>query len=72
MPQMNGVRLAELALEIRKEMKVLFISGYTNNILENYGDIESSSEFLSKPVSPKVLAKKVREMLDAATCKAAC
>ncbi len=71
MPEMNGVRLAELALEVRKDMKVLFISGYTNNILENYGDIESSS-FLSKPVSPKVLTNKVRELLDLPASKAAC
>lgn len=72
MPEMNGVRLAELALQIRKDMKVLFISGYTNNILENYGDMESLSAFLSKPVSPKVLTSKVREMLDELASKAAC
>lgn len=72
MPQMDGVRLAKLALEVRKEMKVLFISGYTKNILENYGEFDTSAAFLSKPVSPKVLANKVREVLDAATCKTAC
>ena len=72
MPEMNGVRLAELALEVRKDMKVLFISGYSNNILESYGNVDSSSAFLSKPVSPKVLTNKVREMLDSPTSKAAC
>lgn len=72
MPQMNGVRLAELALEVRKNMKVLFISGYTNNILENYGNFEASAAFLSKPASPKVLAAKVREVLDTPAGKAVC
>ena len=72
MPQMDGVRLAKLALEIRKDLKVLFISGYTKNILENYGDVDASAAFLSKPVSPKVLTNKVREVLDVATCKTAC
>ena len=72
MPQMNGVRLAELALKIRKDLKVLYMSGYTNNILENYGDFGASAAFLSKPASPKVLASKVREVLDAPTCKTAC
>ncbi len=72
MPQMDGVRLAKLALEVRKDLKVLFISGYTKNILENYGEFDTSAAFLSKPVSPKVLTNKVREVLDAATCKTAC
>ncbi len=72
MPQMDGVRLAKLALEVRKDLKVLFISGYTKNILENYGDVDSSAAFLSKPVSPQVLTNKVREVLDAHPCKVAC
>ena len=72
MPQMDGVRLAKLALEVRKNLKVLFVSGYTNNVLENYGEFDTSAAFLSKPVSPKVLTNKVREVLDAATCKTAC
>ena len=72
MPQMNGVRLAKLALEVRKDLKVLFISGYTNNILENYGNFESSAAFLSKPVSPRVLAAKVRDVIDSPAGKAVC
>ncbi len=72
MPQMNGVRLAELALQVRKNLKVLFISGYTNNILENYGHFDASAAFLSKPASPKVLAAKVREVLDTPAGKAVC
>lgn len=72
MPQMNGVRLAELALEVRKDLKVLFMSGYTNSILENYGEFASAAAFLSKPVSPRVLAMKVREVLDTPVCKTVC
>jgi PAS domain S-box-containing protein len=72
MPQMNGVQLAELATSFRENLKVLYMSGYTNNILENHGAFDSTTAFLPKPVSPRVLAKKVREVLDARPYEAAC
>ena len=70
MPQMNGVQLAQQAVVLRKDLKVIFMSGYTNNILENHGSFDASTPFLTKPVSPRVLAKKVREVLDGHPSKA--
>ena len=63
MPQMNGRQLAERASCIRKDLKVLYISGYTDRILDDQGT--PGTWFLQKPITPRSLAWKVREVLDA-------
>src|SRR5947207_10067520 len=58
MPEMNGIHLAERLVALRQEMAVLFMSGYTDNVIVNHG------RFLQKPFTPDALARKVRAVLD--------
>ena len=64
MPEMNGHELSLRLLESRPEMKCLFISGYTANIIANQGVLEKGVPFLQKPFSINELAAKVRETLE--------
>ena len=65
MPQMSGRRLADRLLKIRPHMKVLFMSGYTENAIVHHGILESGIAYLQKPLLPETLARRVREVLDA-------
>ena len=65
MPQMNGKELSEKLLEIRPDMKVLFTSGYSSDIISSHGIIEEGVLFLQKPVTFAALTSKVRDVLDA-------
>jgi CheY-like chemotaxis protein len=64
MPGMNGRALAESLRDSWPRMKVLYISGYTENILDLHSSFGPGTAFLQKPFSPAVLAQKVRELLD--------
>jgi PAS domain S-box-containing protein len=64
MPGMNGRELAERLTQLHPEMRVLFTSGYTENIIAQHGILEPGIEFLSKPYTLEVLAHKVRRVLD--------
>jgi CheY-like chemotaxis protein len=64
MPKMNGRPLVEKLLETRKEMSVLFMSGYTDDEVMRRGVIDGRTAFLQKPFTPAQFAKKVREVLD--------
>ncbi len=63
MPGMNGKELAEILTEQDSGLKVLFMSGYTDNAVIRNGVLDESMCFLQKPFSPERLARKVREML---------
>jgi two-component system cell cycle sensor histidine kinase/response regulator CckA len=65
MPRMSGRELAERLLSVRPELKVLFLSGYTDGAIERHGILQPGTAFLQKPVTPEVLARKVRAVLDA-------
>ena len=65
MPRMGGPKLAEHLAEERPDMKVLFVSGYAENTILQHGKIDVATRFLQKPFSLKVLARKVREVLEA-------
>ena len=64
LPNMNGRQIYErLALTMPK-LRVLFMSGYTENIIAPHGVLEGGFYFVQKPFSLKELARKVREALD--------
>jgi CheY-like chemotaxis protein len=64
MPGMSGRELADKLQATRPAMKVLFVSGYTDNIIAERGMLAPGTAFLQKPFSPRHLAGKVREVLD--------
>ena len=63
MPQMNGRVLAEQLLARRPRLKVLYMSGYTDDQILVHG-VATGAGFLQKPFTPDVLARKVRDVLD--------
>ncbi|MBU1172337.1 MAG: response regulator [Proteobacteria bacterium] len=64
MPEMNGRELSEQLLSHHPNLKVLFMSGYTANVIAHRGVLEDGVHFISKPFSKKDLAVKAREVLD--------
>jgi two-component system, cell cycle sensor histidine kinase and response regulator CckA len=63
MPGMNGRELAERLLAIRPEMKILFTSGYTENVIVHHGIIDEKVNFIAKPYSVHELARKFMQVL---------
>lgn len=64
MPEMNGRELAARVRQRRANCKVLFMSGYTDNVILQQAVLEPGAAFLQKPLTPEALSKKVREVLD--------
>lgn len=64
MPGLNGRELAEQVVALHPEMRVLFVSGYTDDIILEHGILKEGVDFLPKPFTPDVLMRKVRELLD--------
>jgi signal transduction histidine kinase/FixJ family two-component response regulator len=64
MPQMSGRQLAEHAAAIRPEMKILYMSGYTDDAIVRHGLLDEKLNFLQKPFDSAAVARKVREVLD--------
>jgi signal transduction histidine kinase/ActR/RegA family two-component response regulator len=65
MPEMNGKLLATQIQAAHPDIKVLFVSGYTNDVIVHHGVLDSNVAFLQKPFTTEQLARKVREVLDA-------
>jgi PAS domain S-box-containing protein len=63
LPGLNGKELAERLLALRPQLKVLFTSGYTSDVITRQGVLDRGVAFLAKPFSPDGLAAKVREVL---------
>jgi PAS domain S-box-containing protein len=69
MPRMSGRQLADVLATVRPRLRILFMSGYTDEAVLRQGVHESSVDFLQKPFGPSELARKVREVLDADTTR---
>jgi PAS domain S-box-containing protein len=65
MPGMNGRELAQRISEIRPQTKVLYMSGYTENVIGHNGTLDAGVHLLQKPFTLRDLKSKVREVLDA-------
>ena len=63
LPGMSGVKLAAYLSAQRPEMKVLYVSGYTNDTVFHHGVLEPGLAFLQKPFSARTLARRVGEVL---------
>jgi two-component system, cell cycle sensor histidine kinase and response regulator CckA len=70
MPEMNGPDLVRALAALRPSLRVLFMSGYTDETVGRHGLSESGAAFLQKPFLPAALARKVREVLDAQSNRA--
>jgi PAS domain S-box-containing protein len=63
MPAMSGRQVADQLQEVRPGLRVLYLSGYTDTTIVQHGVLENGLDFLPKPFSREVLAKKIREVL---------
>ncbi|HZU37451.1 MAG TPA: response regulator, partial [Gemmataceae bacterium] len=64
MPHLSGPQLAEYLAPRRPDMKILYMSGYTDDAMVRHRVVDSGIPFLQKPFTPAALAKKVREVLN--------
>jgi two-component system cell cycle sensor histidine kinase/response regulator CckA len=64
MPEMGGRALAEMLVAHLPSLRVIFMSGYTDDAIVRHGVLEAGVAFVQKPITPKVLARCVRSVLD--------
>ena len=64
MPEMNGRLLAERVARLVPGIKVLFVSGYTDDVVLQHGILAAGVPYLQKPITPEGLGRKVRSVLD--------
>lgn len=65
MPEMGGRQLLDAVRQFRPGLRVLFMSGYTDDAVLLHGVVEATDAFIQKPFTPLSLARKVREVIDA-------
>ena len=70
MPGMNGRELADTVLASQPDLKVIYMSGYTDDMLLHTGALGSGMAVLRKPLRPDVLAGRIREVLDSGGVRA--
>ena len=64
MPEIGGPAVADKVRELRPGLKVLYMSGYPDDIVANHGILDVHAHFLEKPFTGQTLSQKVREVLD--------
>jgi PAS domain S-box-containing protein len=64
MPGMNGRAVADQAVQLRENLKILYTTGYTRNAVVHNGVLDFGTEFISKPYTTAALATKLRAVLD--------
>ena len=64
MPELSGRQLAEQFMALRPEVRVIYMSGYTDDAVIRHGVLEPGMVYLQKPFTPEMLAQRVRERLD--------
>ena len=69
MAEMSGRELADHLTSLYPGLKVIFMSGYTDDAILHHGILDEEVVFLQKPVTPETLVRKIREVLDAPLVK---
>jgi two-component system cell cycle sensor histidine kinase/response regulator CckA len=64
MPQMSGRELAERIMSVRPSLRVLFMSGYTDDAIVRHGLLDEKLNYIQKPFDSATVARKVRDVLD--------
>ena len=64
MPEVNGRALAERLSRTSPSMRILFMSGYSDEAVDRHGEISPNAALIEKPFTDRTLARKVREVLD--------
>ncbi|MBN2037965.1 MAG: response regulator, partial [Chitinispirillaceae bacterium] len=64
MPRMNGWMLAQQLKKTRPALKVIYMSGYTDDVIVRHGEFDPGIPFLSKPFTAEAMMRKVREVMD--------
>jgi PAS domain S-box-containing protein len=63
LPKMGGPQLAEKIVSMRPDVKVVYMSGYTDDAIVHHGVLDPGTAFIEKPIAPNALLEKIREFL---------
>ncbi len=69
MPEMNGRDLAEKITDLYPDLRIVFMSGYTANVIAHQGVLDDRVAFIQKPFSMADFSKKIQDVLDTAPDK---
>jgi CheY-like chemotaxis protein len=64
LPGLNGRQVADRALQVRPDLKIIFMTGYSRNAIVHHGRLDRGVELLQKPISQAELSSRLRDVLD--------